>query len=194
MAVSRSAFCADAVLIVEDDDAAAELMRRALTRSAIVSVTARSVCGALALLQHHSFSAILLDYQLPDGGPWAIVEAAAALRPAVPVILVTGQGSEAIAGEAIRRGVADYVMKSGSFWEQLPAILNRVTRLAESRNQLRDEDAQNELLATMSHEIRTPLNRSHGVRISAGKDRSERGSAQVHQTHPASGSHVAERG
>jgi DNA-binding NtrC family response regulator len=70
--------------------------------------TTRRVSDALRLLQEGSFKAVLLDYHLPGDDPWAIVEAAAAVRPAIPVVLVTGQSSEFIASEALRRGISDY--------------------------------------------------------------------------------------
>jgi signal transduction histidine kinase len=151
------------VLIVEDDDATAELMARELARNGTITVITQKVADALALLRKQSFSAILLDYQLPDGDPWAVVEAGASVRAGIPVILVTGHGSESIASDAIRRGVAGYVIKSGPFWEQLPAILGRVTKLAAEKERQRDGNAQIDCFAAISHEIRTPLNALIGL-------------------------------
>jgi len=51
------------------------------------------------------------------------------LVPPVPVILVTGMGSEHVATEALRRGVADYVKKAHSFWDGLPSSIERVVKL-----------------------------------------------------------------
>ncbi len=128
------------VLIVEDDAATSELERRALSRAGTNAVVVSGVKDALELLKTQSFAAILLDYRLPDGDPWAVVDAAESKHPRIPVILVTGQGNELIASEAIHRGVADYLKKSGTFWEQLPGIVDRVTLFAASEERLRESE------------------------------------------------------
>jgi len=132
----------NAVLIVEDDEATAELERRALTRAGLRAVAVSRASEAVALLRQPAFRVVLLDYHLPDGEPWAVLEAARARVPRVPVIIVTAMGNEHVAVEAIHRGVADYVKKADSFLEQLPNVIERVTRLA------RVEDS-NALLAAM---------------------------------------------
>jgi DNA-binding response OmpR family regulator len=108
------------VLLVEDDQATAELERRVLTRNGIAVQRVATVAEALAVLRPDAFMAVLLDYNLPDGEPWTVVDAARSLTPPVPVILITGMGSEHVATEALRRGVADYVKKATSFWDGLP--------------------------------------------------------------------------
>ena len=118
------------ILIVEDDEGTAELERRSLIRSGMTAQIVGGVQEALAMLAVQSFDAILLDYHLPDGDPWVVVNAAEFTSPRTPVIMVTAQGNELIASEALRRGVADYIKKSGSFWDQLPEVLDRVTKLA----------------------------------------------------------------
>ena len=79
-----------AVLIVEDDEATAELERRALARAGTTAVIVSRVKDALEHLDKHSFAAIFLDYPLPDGDPWAVLEAANAKHPRIPVVIVTG--------------------------------------------------------------------------------------------------------
>ncbi len=120
------------ILIVEDDEGTAELERRALVRAKMTVRCVSRVDEAIRLLQSESFSAVLLDYQLPDGDAWSVLEAAQAVVPRVPVIVVTAMGNERVAAEAIHRGVADYVKKADTFWDQLPGIVERVSRLSEA--------------------------------------------------------------
>ena len=172
------------VLIVEDDEHTAELERRALAGAGTNTVIVSRINHALELIARTSFAAILLDYHLPGGDPWAVVEAAQSRSPQIPVVLVTGQGSELIASQAIKRGVADYVKKSGTFWDELPGILNSVIEVAAGKERLRISEAncrrmteiaekanqaKSDFLACMSHEIRTPLTTVIGLGYVLGK-------------------------
>lgn len=167
-----------AVLIVEDDPITAELERRALARAGSTAVVVARIGQALECIAERNLAAIFLDYHLPDGDPWSVVEAAQSRSPPIPVVLVTGLGSEIIASEAIRHGVADYVKKSGTFCDELPAILARVTEVAAGKERLRISEAncrlmaevadkankaKSDFLACMSHEIRTPLSAVIGL-------------------------------
>ena len=120
------------ILIVEDDEITAELERKVLKRAGMKVHVVHFVRDALEVLQHHRFDAILLDFNLPDGDVWGIVDIADQAVPRIPVIIVTAHGNERIASEALRRGIADYMKKSDSFWDQLPDALDRVTRLART--------------------------------------------------------------
>jgi PAS domain S-box-containing protein len=124
------------VLIVEDDENTAELESRVLSRSGMTVRTVGRVADAIALLRSETFTAVLLDYNLPDGDPWQVFDVAQSLIPRVPVIIVTGMSNEQVAVEAIHRGVADYVKKTTDFWDQLPGTVNRVTRLAEAKQEI----------------------------------------------------------
>jgi signal transduction histidine kinase/HPt (histidine-containing phosphotransfer) domain-containing protein len=168
----------NSVLIVEDDEITAELERRALLRAGTNAVIVTSISHALELIEERSFSAVLLDYILPDGDPWTVLQATQSKSPPIPVVLVTGHGSEGIASEALKRGVADYLKKSGTFWDDIPGILGHVTEVAADQERLRVSEAncrlmadvaekankaKSEFLANMSHEIRTPLNAVIGL-------------------------------
>jgi PAS domain S-box-containing protein len=98
------------------------------------------------LLDRQRFSAVVLDYHLPDGDAWPVVEAAEGMRPRIPVILVTGHGNELIASQALQRGVASYVKKSGSFWELLPNSLARITDMVEAAERLRASEERFRLM------------------------------------------------
>ncbi len=118
------------ILIVEDDPHTAELERRALVRGGKRVRTVGRVAEALAAMGEESFAAVLLDYRLPDGEPWAVLDAARLALPPVPVILVTAMGDERVAAEVIHRGGADYLIKAEGFWEQLTGAVDRVLKVA----------------------------------------------------------------
>jgi PAS domain S-box-containing protein len=132
------------VLLVEDDVATAELVRRTLERAGYSVEIAPSVRTGLEALNSDGckeYLAMLLDYKLPDGEPWELANAAHLHIPEIPVIFVTGESNESVAIEAVRRGFADYVKKTAGFWNELPAVLERVATLSRIRGHLNESNA-----------------------------------------------------
>ncbi|MBI5515818.1 MAG: response regulator [Deltaproteobacteria bacterium] len=121
------------VLVVEDDLATAELERRTLRRAGMEVHLAEGPEEALRLLSTGTYTAVLLDYNLPGGDAWTVLDAAHARAPRVPVIIVTAAGNERLAAEALHRGVDDYVRKAETFWEHLPEAVRRVETRARER-------------------------------------------------------------
>ena len=78
------------------------------------------------------YDVVLLDYQLPGIDA---LEIAKILRDEhgldLPVVLATGQGSEDVVAEALRLGVADYVVKHAGYLTELPAVLEHAHRQAQ---------------------------------------------------------------
>jgi PAS domain S-box-containing protein len=137
------------LLLVEDDSATAELVRRTLERVGYSVEVAPSVQAGMKALNgggSKEYLAMLLDYKLPDGEPWEVANAAKARVPEIPVIFVTGESNESVAIEAVRRGFADYVKKTAGFWDELPAVLERVATLSRIKGHL---DESNALMRTI---------------------------------------------
>lgn len=67
----------------------------------------------LELWQQHQPDAVLLDYRLPDldGLEFLAKLQPFPQQPCFPVIMVTGQGNEAIAVQAMKAGAQDYLIK-----------------------------------------------------------------------------------
>jgi PAS domain S-box-containing protein len=135
------------VLVVEDDETTATLERLVLRRAGLDVQIVSRVEQAKSLLASRPFQAVVLDYQLPDGDSWAVLEAARAATPRVPVVLVTAMGNEEIVAEALRRGAADYVRKSATFANDLGKVVSRVAQLALTEERLRHSGALFQLLA-----------------------------------------------
>lgn len=132
------------ILLVEDDTTTAELMRRTLEGAGYQAEIAHNVREGLLALHRDGAElpqALLLDYQLPDGTPWQLADEAQLCAPDLPVVFVTGTSDESVAVEAVRRGFADYVRKRNGFWKELPAVVERATRLREIKGRL-DETSQ----------------------------------------------------
>ena len=123
---------AKSALIVEDDEATLELETRVLQRMGMRVCTASSGADAIRALNAQLFAVVLLDHKLPDGASWPVLDAALNDNVRIPVIIVTAMGDERVAAEAIHRGAADYVVKTGNFWEQLPLLVERAIKQNEA--------------------------------------------------------------
>ena len=102
-------------LVVEDDDALRRGLRWLLDEKFRV-LEARTRGEALACLRQEKIDVVISDLCLPPAPNGiaeglAVVDAARAARPPVPVIVMTGANSSASALEAVRRGACGYFEK-----------------------------------------------------------------------------------
>jgi DNA-binding NtrC family response regulator len=120
-------------VLVEDNDADAELVLRALKKNGF-EVSATVVQDASALqkaLRQDVPDVVLADYNL---GQWRGSEAVQMVREQgldIPVIIVTGALGDAKAIECIRQGATDYVLKDSL--ARLPEAVRRALREKRER-------------------------------------------------------------
>jgi putative two-component system response regulator len=119
------------VLLVEDDDDHALLVTEALERALDGAIVSRvnSVAGAAELTSGSTWSLAVVDHKLSDGLGMQVLDALRATDPTMPIVMLTGQGSEEMAIEAFRHGASDYVVKGGGY---LDALESRVRGLVAS--------------------------------------------------------------
>lgn len=101
------------VLIIDDDEVERRMVRRALERGewALDVVEAATGQDGLARAAEDGFDAILLDYQLPDVDGIAVLQTLRQRGVDVPVIALTGKGTEEVAVQFLKSGADDYVAK-----------------------------------------------------------------------------------
>ena len=102
------------ILLVEDDEAHARLATLWLEgadqgRFSIVRVERLS--EAVAELAGNAVDAVLLDLSLPDSDGLETFRAARAHAPTTPVVVMTGNGDERLALQAVQEGAQDYLVK-----------------------------------------------------------------------------------
>src|SRR5262245_31010038 len=101
------------ILLVDDDAEQGALVRQALGRveSGGRVTPARRLPAALGTRGRRGTACVVPDLRLPDAQGVGIVRALVAARGGVPVVVVTGAGSEELAVAALKVGAADYVRK-----------------------------------------------------------------------------------
>jgi PAS domain S-box-containing protein len=94
------------------------------------------------LEDHHEFDAhlvtdnydlVLSEHTVLGYDALQIIDVVRAYAPDIPVVILTGAGSEELAVAAMKRGVNDYIVKSPQRIQNLPAILQTV--IADQRSQ-----------------------------------------------------------
>ena len=104
------------ILIVDDSLEDRAVCNRFLSRHPAAAYTCiEAVTGAEGLALYHSArpDCLVLDFSLPDMNGLQFLRAmqAASYRQRCPVVLLTGQGSEQIAVQALHCGAQDYLVK-----------------------------------------------------------------------------------
>jgi two-component system, response regulator RegA len=111
-----------ALLLVDDDDSFRERLARALGARGARVVGAADATSALAALAAQEFGGIVTDLRMPDVDGLEFVRRLLALRPALPVVVLTGFGSISSALEAVRLGARDYLTKPADPDQLLAAL------------------------------------------------------------------------
>ncbi len=100
------------ILIAEDNTILAKSISRCLQQSGYATCMATSALATRKVLERNAVSALCLDLQFPDGNGLDILETY--VRPLcknIPVVIITGSGSEADRQRAERSGVLAFLIK-----------------------------------------------------------------------------------
>ncbi len=148
-----------AILLVEDDDADAGLVARALRPYArrLALSRATSLGGALDWLGRNPCDVVLLDLSLPDSVGFDTVRRVRGAAPSLALIVLTGLDDEDFALQALAAGTQDYLVKGQTdgplMWRAVQHALARKRleeelRLSEERLQGIIALAQEAILTT----------------------------------------------
>jgi len=124
------------LLIVDDSPEDRELYRRLLAQGseqAYEFLEAETGEEGLRLAHDRIPDCLLLDYRLPDVDGLEFLSRLRAER-LIPVIVLTGQGNEAVAVEAMKSGAQDYLLKGSVARDRLQqAVRNAIEKVALHR-------------------------------------------------------------
>ena len=125
------------VLHVDDNPLDRELARDALEKEheGFRVTAAASRQEFEARLAEGDYDIVLSDFNILGIEGLEVIDAVRARDPSVPVLIVTGTGSEEVAVEAMRQGAADYVIKTPEHIRRLPYTI----QAAIEKKRLQDE-------------------------------------------------------
>jgi diguanylate cyclase (GGDEF)-like protein/PAS domain S-box-containing protein len=129
------------VLLLEDDDADAELVTRALRKSEPAFEVSRAKTQAefASRLAEIRPALIISDYTIPGFDGLTALGLARASAPDTPFIFVSGTIGEERAIEALKQGAADYVLKNNL--QRLAPAVQRALRDADAARARRKAEA-----------------------------------------------------
>jgi two-component system, cell cycle sensor histidine kinase and response regulator CckA len=132
------------VLYVDDSPFDRALVRDALERESegfhLTEASTREEFEEV-LARKETFDLVLSDFNILGMTGLEVLARVKELRPGIPVILVTGTGSEEIAVEALKQGASDYVIKQPQHIRRLPVTIRQTLdawRAREERDRTRE--------------------------------------------------------
>jgi DNA-binding NtrC family response regulator len=127
------------VLIVDDEPTYRIVLTQTLKGCGHTTVACDTGDDAISLLQKNKYDVVLLDYKMPGTSGINVLQWMYGMKMDVPVIIITGYGSEEIALEAWKWGAKDYFVKGKSDMSQLPELVLKVHKQVISERQRRSE-------------------------------------------------------
>jgi two-component system CheB/CheR fusion protein len=126
-AVPQSAVRPLSILLVEDHDVTAKLIRIALTSNGHIVETAGDIATALALAGQHSFDLLVSDLGLPDGSGHDLMRQLRDRGHTFPGIAMSGYGQEDDIQRSHQAGFAAHLIKPASRKAIAEAIASATT-------------------------------------------------------------------
>ena len=167
-ASSRNSQTSRRVLIVDDEPAVLRSLATTMAHDGYEVTGAHSLSEGVAALQAGEFDLVLTDLYLgPTDLGSQVAQAAQELRPAPPVIVLTGKPTFGGAQEAMRHHASDMVVKPVDP-HNLLATCRRVLQEAELERRNRELESVNEVLASViprTIEIKDPTTSGHAARV-----------------------------
>jgi DNA-binding NtrC family response regulator len=99
------------LLLVDDEVDFVNVLVKRISRRNIDVTAAYSGSEAIQLLRRQTFDAAVLDLKMEDMDGIELLKIFKKMDPAMPVIMLTGHGSEQSAREGIKFGAFDYLTK-----------------------------------------------------------------------------------
>jgi PAS domain S-box-containing protein len=125
------------ILYVDDNPMDRMLVRHSLEKEhgGFFLTEADSEEEFLEHIKSQEFDIVLTDFNILGYEGLQVLDTVLQEQPETPVIIVTGTGSESVAVESMKRGAADYVIKSAKHIMKLPETILRALELKKIKQE-----------------------------------------------------------
>ncbi|MGE4352132.1 MAG: response regulator [Bdellovibrionales bacterium] len=149
------------LLTIEDSEDDRYLYRRLLTqglKSAIHIEEKDNGEDGLRYLQENTPDCVLLDYSLPGQDGIEILQKIREDHPFLAIVMLTGQGNEALAVKAIRAGAQNYISKNNLSAETLKQAIGLAVDHSRMEKHIEEQRTSLELFTrALAHDLREPV-------------------------------------
>ncbi|AXC11397.1 Phytochrome, two-component sensor histidine kinase [Acidisarcina polymorpha] len=146
------------ILIVDDDEGDRKQIRRALKQTEAVCFESASVGEALEACEKKTFDCAIVDYRLAGQDGLSGIRLLHKRFPHLALIMITGQGDELVAAEAMKVGAMDYLSKNRvhaeSLWRSVENAVHKATLLKKLDEQRGELEVFSRVLV---HDLKGPL-------------------------------------
>ncbi len=116
------------VLLVDDEPGFLKVLTKRMSKRCIDVIPASSGSEAIAILRKNDFNVAVVDLKMEDMDGIEVLKIFKKMVPELPVIMLTGHGSEQAAREGIAEGAFDYLTKPCDLEELLAKIEEAVAK------------------------------------------------------------------
>jgi len=99
------------LLLVDDEEGYVKVLAKRMTRRNMEVMTALSGSEGIQRLRKQDFDVAILDLKMEDMDGIEVLRVFKKMVPDMPVIMLTGHGTEKAAREGLEMGAFDYLMK-----------------------------------------------------------------------------------
>lgn len=117
------------LLIIDDEERYVDMLAKRLKLRGCQSKVCYNGTDGISLVKRYRFHLVVLDLQLPDVYGTEILKQIKEICPQVPVIILTGHGTEADREECMGAGALDFIHKPLEI-DDLIEILEKVKKRA----------------------------------------------------------------
>lgn len=149
------------ILVIDDNVDDRELCSRVLKKvlgDRLRLVEAGSGERGLQAIEEHAPDCVLLDYSLPGHNGIEVLRRIRAKHAHLPVIMLTGQGNEAVAVMSMKEGAQDYIAKSAIAPEALQRIIQTAIEHSFLQKRIYEQRTALEIFTrALAHDLKEPV-------------------------------------
>jgi len=112
------------ILLLDDEEGFVNVLAKRLARRNFQVTTAYNGAKAVQILRRSDFDIAVIDLKMEGMDGIEVLKIFKIMAPELPVVILTGHGSQSSAEEGIRAGATDYISKPCDFGKFMKKILS----------------------------------------------------------------------
>ncbi len=148
------------ILIIDDDAFDRNALKRCLNQSKTTfsAIESETIAEGLSQIEKHDFDCVFVDYNMPGIDGLQGITKIRMEQPFLPLIMLTGQGNEVVATDALRYGASNYLTKEMIDHDVVVNVIHTAIKRCNLEKRLEDQRSElKSFAATLAHDLRAPI-------------------------------------